>query len=98
MSRHGKLDYFIDAGNEDTSSWLRWVNCSRHVKEENVRFFACLGKAFYVTLRDIHPGQELLVYYGDTYAKDELDIDVVNYSNMGVDINLYKNYACWAVK
>ena len=41
-------------------------------------FYACKGKAFYITTQDIYPGQELLVYYGDSYAK-YLSIDVDNY-------------------
>ena len=56
-----------------------------------------MGKAYYVTYKDIHPGQELLVNYGTNYLKD-LDIDVDNYYNMDVDIDLYKQYACWNVR
>ena len=40
----------------------------------------CRSKAYYVASRDIHPGEELLVYYGDGYAKS-LNIDVDNYEN-----------------
>ena len=92
------MDYLIDAVNEETSSWLRWINCARHAKEENIEFFACMGKGFYMTTTDLYPGQELLVYYGDNYAENELDIDVDNFHNMDVDINLYKRYACWDIK
>ena len=87
MWRHGKLDYYTDAYSEETSSWLRWLNCSRHSKEENVDILDCFGKSFYITTKDIYPGQELLIYYGVKYA-EKMGIDVPNYHNMGVDIRL----------
>ena len=38
----------------------------------------CYDVPHYVTNKDIYPGQELLVYYGDDYATS-LDIDVDKY-------------------
>ena len=95
MWRDGESDYYIDAYNESTSSWLRWVNCARHIKEQNVNMYECMGKVFYVNNRDLYPGQELLVYYGDEYAEDQLDINTKMYKNADVDIAAYKRYACW---
>jgi hypothetical protein len=96
--RQGEFTHYIDAYNERTSNWLRWVNCARHVKEQNVDLVRCRGKEFYLTVKDVHPGQELLIYYGDNYARNELDIDVSNYYNMDVDIKLYEKYACWNIQ
>ena len=95
--RQGRAEYYIDAYNERTSNWLRWVNCARHVKEQNVKAVRCRGKEYYLTNKDIHPGQELLTYYGDFYAKVALNIDVKNYNNMDVDLKLYQKYSCWCV-
>jgi SET domain-containing protein len=53
---------------------VRWINCPRNEIEENVEAMQCKGKVFFMTVKDIHPGQELMFYYGDTYAVDELDI------------------------
>ena len=64
-----KKAYFIDAQNIDTSNWTRWVNCSMDWKGENVRYLYCAGKVYFLSIKDIHPGQELLMYYGDDYAK-----------------------------
>ena len=97
MRRGLEFDYYIDAYNETTSSWLRWVNCARHIKEQNVQFQACRGKAFYITTKDIYPGQELLLYYGRNAAQN-FDINTDHYRDMKVDIDLYKKYACWAIK
>ena len=38
---------------------------------------------YYVTFKDIYPGQELLIYYGDGYAST-LGIDTDIYSNMDI--------------
>ena len=77
-----------------TSSWQRWVNCARHVTEQNVECHQCYGKVLYRTTRDVHPGEELLVFYGEEYAR-WLDINVDMYYNSSVDVHLYKQYPCW---
>ena len=96
MRRDGEFLYYVDAYDETTSNWVRWINCSRHSKEENVMYLACKSKAYYVTFKDLYPGQELLIYYGNTYAKN-IDIDVKNYDNENVDVSLYQGYSCWNV-
>lgn len=75
MTRRYRMTHCIDGFNVDTSNWARWVNCPRNPKEENVDMLTCKGRAFYITVRDIYPGQELLVYYGHNYA-ETLGIDV----------------------
>lgn len=69
VHRGGEDSYFIDARNIATSSSLRWINCARNLNEQNVFVYECRGKIYYMTGRDIAPSQELLVYYGDDYAK-----------------------------
>ena len=97
VKRGGEFLYFIDAYDESTSNWLRWLNASRHSKEENVKYLTCRSKAYYITFKDVYPGQELLVYYGEVYAY-RLHIDVENYYNNEVDMSVYRKYACWNVK
>ena len=94
LTRDGDFVYVVDGYDERTSSWIRWINCSRHVKEQNVLMVECRGKIFYVTIKDVHPGEELLHYYGDEDAQN-LDIKTEFYYDMDVDINLYKKFACW---
>ena len=38
----------------------------------------CYGKIYYITKQDIHPEQELFVFYGNTYAKT-LNISMTSY-------------------
>jgi len=97
MRRGPYFDFYIDGYNEMTSTWLRWINCARHFKEQNVSFQACRGKAFYITSKDIYPGQELLIYYGHNYAKT-LHIDTNRYKDRSVNVDWYKKYACWAIE
>ena len=69
MPRDETIEFFIDAYNERTSNWLRWINCSRDYIEENVAWLYCAGKVYFITKKDIPPGQELLMYYGHEYAE-----------------------------
>ena len=69
VSRNHRSVYSVDASRVETSNWLRWLNCPRTRHEENVRYVQCHGKVFFVTTRWVLPGEELLVYYGDSYAQ-----------------------------
>ena len=42
--------------------------------------FECKGRIYYMAVKDLHPGTELLIYYGDAYA-DQLGIDTKTYEN-----------------
>ncbi|CAL1533833.1 unnamed protein product [Lymnaea stagnalis] len=54
---------------------MRFVNCARHEDEQCVTAYQHGGEIYYRTHKDVHPGTEILVYYGDSYAK-ELGIDM----------------------
>lgn len=71
---------FIDGKNENISNWLRYVNCARNAFEENTDTFNCGSKKFYYTIKDVHPNNELLVWYGTSYGK-WLDIEKINPEN-----------------
>ena len=75
-----EISYFIDALLPETSNWLRYVNCPRNPDEENVSVHYCYGKVYYRTFKDVAPGQELMVYYGDDYA-EYLGIDVTVFAD-----------------
>ena len=95
--RHGVIEYWIDGYNEMTSTWLRWVNCARHIKEQNLGNFQCHGRLFYMTIKDVLPGQELLIYYGHEYAEEGLGINIDRYEDETIEIDLYKPYPCWRI-
>ena len=72
--RHNTAEVHIEAENIRTSNWLRWMNCSRSFIEENVEMMECAGRIYFITKRDIHPGEELMYYYGHGYAINRLGI------------------------
>ena len=65
----------------DTSSWVRFINCARFPEEGNVMVLECKGRIFLATMKDIHPGEELMYYYGYSYAE-----------SLKIDINLFSEY------
>ncbi|XP_064381799.1 histone-lysine N-methyltransferase PRDM9-like isoform X1 [Halichondria panicea] len=62
--------YYIDGRNADDSNWLRFVNCARCEDEQNMVAYQHCGEIYYRTFKDVQPGQELLVWYGEEYAED----------------------------
>ncbi|XP_045461423.1 zinc finger protein 98-like [Harmonia axyridis] len=68
----------VDAADEKFSNWMRFINCARHFEEQNVVAFQYRSNLYYRTCRDIQPGQELLVYYGHSFAQ-----------NLGIDVRKY---------
>ncbi|XP_074029564.1 uncharacterized protein [Leptinotarsa decemlineata] len=87
--RDGRL---IDASNERYSNYLRYVNCARNAEEQNLVAFQYDGKLYYRTSRNINKGEELLVFYGRTFAK-KLGIDQKKYFEP-VKEDLRKFYPC----
>ena len=49
---------------------MRFVNCSRCEDEQNLVSFQFRGNIYYRTYKPIPPGNELLVWYGESYAKE----------------------------
>nr|XP_029506080.1 histone-lysine N-methyltransferase PRDM9-like [Oncorhynchus nerka] len=74
-SRH--WDDYIDAGRDTHSNWmslslslLRYVNCARGEEEQNLVSFQYRGGILYRCCKPIAVGEELLVWYGEEYARD----------------------------
>ncbi|XP_072326189.1 histone-lysine N-methyltransferase PRDM9-like [Scyliorhinus torazame] len=71
MISKGKQDFeYIDAKDESNSNWMRFVNCARKEEEQNLVAFQQQGKIYYRSCKPIPPRCELLVWYGDEYAKE----------------------------
>ena len=49
---------------------MRFVNCARNENEQNMLAFQYCGEIYYRTVKDVYPGMELLLWYGDQYARD----------------------------
>jgi len=67
-----KVLHVIDAANKKTSSWTRYINCCRHLGEQNAIFRQYKKKIYVRTMKDVEPGEEVLVFYGADYAEELL--------------------------
>ncbi|KAI7793175.1 histone-lysine N-methyltransferase PRDM9 [Triplophysa rosa] len=60
---------YIDARRETHSNWMRYVNCALSEEEQNLVAFQYEGAILYRCCRTIKTGEELLVWYGEEYAR-----------------------------
>ena len=85
----GNVSHFIDGSDENSSSWMRFIRCARNKKEQNMSAYQYGHNIYYRSFRDILVGDELLVWYSDTYLK-HLEIPVglheKEQANLGVSI------------
>ncbi|KAH9278203.1 PR domain zinc finger protein 14 [Echinococcus granulosus] len=77
-NRPGTKGHLVDAARPILSNWLRFVNCARSEKEQNLVAIQYRGEIYYRACKNIMPGYELLTYYGDKFAK-ELGIHYKSY-------------------
>ncbi|XP_078667162.1 histone-lysine N-methyltransferase PRDM9-like [Branchiostoma floridae x Branchiostoma belcheri] len=70
ISKNDKVKYYIDATDVTKSSWMRYVNCARNEEEQNMVAFQYYRNIYYRTYKPVLPGTELLVWYGNEYAKE----------------------------
>ncbi|XP_076363599.1 uncharacterized protein LOC143253494 isoform X2 [Tachypleus tridentatus] len=68
--KNGRPNHFVNARDKSMSNWLRYVNCACNEEQQNLVAFQYHGQIFYRTYKPIPPGSELLVWYGDAYAKE----------------------------
>ncbi|KAM3955253.1 histone-lysine N-methyltransferase PRDM7 [Aphomia sociella] len=69
----------VDGQNPNTSNWMRFVNCARHWREQNLLAYQYRGHIYYRTIKIIPRFTELLVFYGSEYA-NILHIDLRKYN------------------
>lgn len=63
------MQYLVDAADASKSNWLRYINCAARKEDQNVDAVQYKGEMYYQVTRAIPAGTELLVWYGDAYAK-----------------------------
>uniref|UniRef100_A0A3B4E971 PR domain zinc finger protein 1 n=1 Tax=Pygocentrus nattereri TaxID=42514 RepID=A0A3B4E971_PYGNA len=66
----GQCAEYIDAERETHANWMRYVNCAGNDEEQNLVAFQHKGGILYRCCRPIEPGQELLVWYAEEYARN----------------------------
>jgi hypothetical protein len=63
-SRSGPI--YVDGKNPKISNWLRFLNDSRD-RRVNVEPYQYRGNIYYRTTKNIKPGEEMFISYGDSY-------------------------------
>ena len=63
-----KVLFYINGKDERHANWMRYVNCSRFEEEQNMVAYQFHGHIFYRVYKDVAPGTEFLVWYGEEYA------------------------------
>ena len=87
IRRNDIVHHFVDGQNPAHSNWMRFVNCARNEEEQNLQAYQYRWNIYYRTLKTIAPHTELLVWYGDQYAKElGISIQEGKQSNRCVDL------------
>ena len=74
----GKISGIVDGSDEQNSNWMRFVNCARDNKEQNLVAVQFRREIYYKTCVPVEAGSELLVWfddsvsYGSSTQKDQL--------------------------
>ena len=64
----GKVSCIVDGSDEQNSNWMRFVNCARDNKEQNLVAVQFRGEIFYKTCVSVEAGSELLVWFEDSVS------------------------------
>ena len=74
---------YIDPGMKPDSTvhWMSKVNCANTAYDQNLVGFQLAGQVYYKAIVDIVLGVELMVFYGETYAR-----------GMGINMEMYEKY------
>lgn len=65
----GKVLHIVDGTDEQHSNWMRFVNCARNNKEQNLVAMQFHGEIYYKTCAFVEAGSELLVWYQENCEK-----------------------------
>ncbi|KAK3541229.1 hypothetical protein QTP86_016802 [Hemibagrus guttatus] len=96
IKRNTGCEKYIDGKRELHSNWMRYVNCSHNSEDNNLVAFQYRGRILYRCCRPIHPGQELLLWYEEEYAR-HLGLMFDDFWNIKSSLNAKSNsfYCSW---
>eukprot|EP00111_Clytia_hemisphaerica_P008331 TCONS_00024336-protein len=84
-----KVIHYINGKDMRYGNWLRYINCSRIEEEQNLVAFQYKSQIYHRAYKDINIGDELLVWYGNEYAKELGIIDECDgFDDENMDIDL----------
>lgn len=65
--KDGKVSCIVDGTDEQHGNWMRFVNCARDIKEQNLVVTQFHGEIYFRTCVPVPAGSELLVWYSESY-------------------------------
>ncbi|XP_052238901.1 PR domain zinc finger protein 4-like isoform X2 [Dreissena polymorpha] len=68
--KEGKASHFVDAQNKATSNWMRYVNCPMNEADKNLVAIQYEEGIYYCTWKPVSSGEELLIWYGNEFARE----------------------------
>jgi len=69
VSEGGKFSHIVDGRDEQHSNWMRFVNCARDDKEQNLVAMQFRGEIYYKACVPVEAGSELLVWYQESCSE-----------------------------
>lgn len=66
----GESTYYVDGHDDSNTSWLKNVRFAQNKTEQNLAAFQHRRNIYYLTIKPIEPGNELLVWYDEQYIKE----------------------------
>ncbi|CAK8695440.1 unnamed protein product [Clavelina lepadiformis] len=70
--KNGRVSHYLDGANKTRSNWLKYINCARILDEQNEEAFQHLGKLYYLAVKKISSGTEILARY-DRQCAEQLE-------------------------
>ena len=70
ITDNNKKKIYVDAKDLNYSNWTRFVNGAKTYEEYdmiNIKAEKFANKIFYIATKDINPGEELIMSYGQYY-------------------------------
>jgi hypothetical protein len=64
----GRVAHYVNGKSMEHGNWMRYINCARNEEEQNMIALQHQGGIYYRVYKDVAPGKELLVWYGEEYA------------------------------
>ncbi|PVD36957.1 hypothetical protein C0Q70_03950 [Pomacea canaliculata] len=74
VDKCGKVCGWLDAGEAGTGNWMKYIRSTEQLLQRNMMAVQVDEQVFYKTVRDIRPGEEMLLYARDAlYPEMELE-------------------------
>ncbi|KAG8193935.1 hypothetical protein JTE90_011487 [Oedothorax gibbosus] len=64
-----RAHHLVEGADPSRSNWMRFVNCAQSEERQNMEALQFQGEVYYKIYKEVLPFCEMLVWYGDDYAR-----------------------------